>query len=369
VTSSDAIRVLHVRTVSGTGGGPDKTILKSCQHLASSGQVAEAFYMLDRRNDPGVVAERAKNAGVRLHTVLESGPFCVETLRAFRRVVSEGRFDLVHTHEYKSNVLTRMFRRKFGYKIVATAHGYNRTTLREYFYYRVERRMLRCADAVIAPTHEMAQRLAGFGVSQERLHIIPNGIEIAARERIAPKPRQSRVSLLYLGRLSEEKDPANLLQAMWELKRRNLDVELVLAGAGPERESLEDEVMSLGLAPSVTMPGHVADVDSLLASADILVSPSRTECMPNSLLEAMRSGVPVVATNVGGVGEMIRDGIDGLLCPPQDPAALADAIARLIADPLLARRLAESARERVAREFNFEKYVEATLALYRRLLS
>ncbi|MFA5864840.1 MAG: glycosyltransferase family 4 protein [Phycisphaerae bacterium] len=363
------ISVLHVRTVSGTGGGPDKTILKSCEFLTKIGQTAEAFYMLDRRNDAQVLPVAAKKIAVRMYTALETGPVSFSTLQAFRRVLTAGKFDIVHTHDYKSNALTALFRRRGGFKIVATVHGYNRTAFREIFYYSLERWLLKFTDAVISPTHEMYRNLIKKGVSSKQIHVIPNGIDIAANERPVRKKHGGRNVLLYLGRLSKEKDPIHLLRALAILKQRGLDVELILAGAGPERQRLENEIRNLNLNEFVKMPGYISNVLPFLTEADILVNPSRTECMPNTILEAMWSGLPVVATNVGGVGEMIRDGIDGLLCPPKDAKTLADTLERLIADPDLAKRLAESAYQRIINEFSFEKHIEATLKVYNGLLN
>jgi len=368
MTRSQPLRILHVRTVNGTGGGPDKTIFRSCQYLQNAGHHVHAFYILDRKNDTGILTQKAQEFQVPVTTALETGPVSLDTVRSFCRRVSDGKYDVVHTHEYKSNLLAWYFRRKFGYKIVATAHGYNRTTLREYFYYRLERWILRRADAVITPTGQMRKQLIGFGLSPDRVHTIPNGIDIAGRPQPSRKLQGSRISLLYLGRLSEEKDPANLLFAVAELKKRKWNVELVLAGAGPEQQSLENQTRSHGLNDQVTMLGYVMDISPLLARADVLINPSRTECMPNSILEAMSSGVPVVATDVGGVSEMIRDGVDGLLCPARDPISLANAIECLLTHPDRAQQMAENARLRVINEFSFEKHMRDTLKLYNSLL-
>jgi glycosyltransferase involved in cell wall biosynthesis len=216
---------------------------------------------------------------------------------------------------------------------------------------------------------EMVQTLTLKGVPSERLHRIPNGIETEGQERPVRNNPKGQVHLLYLGRLSKEKDPIALLDVIEILRHRGFNGKLTLAGDGPERNILEKNVGERGLADVVKIPGYINDILPLLSEADILVNPSRTECMPNSILEAMWSGLPVVATAVGGVGEMIRDGVDGLLCPPGDPAALAKAVTRLIEEPSLARRMADSAYQRVMDQFTFEKHMETTLALYSRLLS
>lgn len=363
------IRVLHVRTVNGTGGGPDKTVFKSCHYLTTNDHIAEAFYMIDRRNDTGTLKVMADDLGVRLHAAYENGPVCLKTVRRLDRVLDAGRYDIVHTHEYKSLAISRLMRARHSYKIVASAHGYNGTTRRENMYYALDRVMLRYVDAAITPTREMYDRLRRFGLGRDRLHIIPNGIDVA--DRITPKRTASTgtTHLLFLGRLSIEKDPANLLRATAAMLKDDFDVKLTIAGDGPERDALGRLSTQLGLNGRVQMLGLVSDVMPLLARADILVLPSRTECMPNALLEAMSAGVPVVATNVGGVRELIRNGIDGLLCPADNPFALARAVQRLIADTDLAETLAYSAYQRVTTDFSFTRHMQRTLEVYSDVLT
>lgn len=169
------LRILHARTVRGAGGGPDKTILKSCEHLARAGHAAAAFYVLDARGDTATLPAAAERAGARMHVVLEKGPVSLATVRAFRRILAAETPDIVHTHDYKSNALAWLCRRRFGYRVIATAHGYNRTTLREVFYYALERRLFRRADAVIVPSRDLQGQLRGAGVPTRLLHVIPNG--------------------------------------------------------------------------------------------------------------------------------------------------------------------------------------------------
>lgn len=366
---SGPTRILHIRTVRGTGGGPDKTTLRGCQWLARAGQVAEAFYILDQSEDTGRLQQLAADLGVTMHVAHESSPVSLKTVRRLGEVLQKGRYDIVHTHEYKSNALAHLLRRRQDYRVVATAHGYNRTTLREFFYYRLEQWIFRRISAIIAPTRDMADFLTRRGIPAHKIHIIHNGIEIAGRQRPEHVPSTGPVRLLYLGRLSPEKDPVNLLEAMARLRKRGLDVQATLAGDGPERQAVEDRCRQLGLEDFVRLPGFVADVVPLLAQADILVNPSQTECMPNSVLEAMWAGVPVCATEVGGLNEMIRNGVDGLLCPARDPEALADKIAMLAGNASLRRQMADSANGRVTSLFSFQRRMERVLDLYRRVLN
>jgi glycosyltransferase involved in cell wall biosynthesis len=158
------------------------------------------------------------------------------------------------------------------------------------------------------------------------------------------------------------------VEAVGLLREQGLDVHLTLAGDGPERDALGARIERAGLGDRVTMPGFVSDVMGLLDESDILVNPSDTECMPNSVLEAMSAGTAIVATDVGGVGEMIRDGREGLLVAPGDPAALAGAIGRMIEHRRRREDLAARARLRVEERFSFASRMEAMVALYRRVL-
>jgi len=363
------LRILHLRTVRGTGGGPDKTTLKGCQWLAKAGHVAEAFYILDASEDTGRLQQLARDLGVTMHVAHESSPVSWATVRRLSDVLREGRYDIMHTHEYKSSALARLLRFRHPFRIVATAHGYNRTTFREFFYYGLEQMLFRSVQAIIAPTQQMRDYLTDKGVGSDRIHVIHNGIEIDGRARPKHVPSPGPLRLLYLGRLSAEKDPGNLLDAVAILRAKGLDVQATLAGDGPERPVVEEHRQRLGLQSVVRLAGFISDVMPLLAEADVLVNPSQTECMPNSVLEAMWAGVPVCATNVGGLEEMIRHGTDGLLCPARSPQALADAVGRLAGDADLRRQMAESAYNRILTEFSFERRMERVLDLYRQVLA
>ncbi len=363
------LRVLHLRTVRGTGGGPDKTVLKSCQYLRARGHQADAFYLFDRRHATDNLLDAARRLGVPLFAAYERFALSAGPVLLLDRVLREGRYDIVHTHEYKSNALVQLMRADHSLNVVATAHGYNSTTRREEAYYRLEQALLRGVQAVIVPTRDLGGFLRRRGVPPARLHVIPNAIEIPADYRRPDRgDPPGPLRLLYVGRLSAEKDPINLLQAARLLLARGAKLEVTLAGDGPERANVERAAGEWGLLPALCLLGHVSDVARAMANADILVSPSQTECMPNAVLEAMLAGLPVVATAVGGVGEMMCDGVHGLLCPPRDPGALAEAIARLADQPDLRRRLADNAYARVRAEYSFEVRMRRVLSLYERVI-
>ncbi len=363
------IRVLHVRTVSGNGGGPEKTLFRSADYLPSYGVHAEAFYLLDAGTPSDLLERRAERSSMPVHIVHERSALDPTGPAALARLVRAGRFDVVHTHDYKSNTLARVLLAAGHYRIVATAHGYNQTSRREGYYYALERMLLRRADAVICPSKTLAGTLASHGVSRRKLHVIPNGIEI---DRWPFRPRRHRsgpLRVLYVGRLSPEKNVGGLLDACGILLDRGRQLAVDIAGEGPQADWLVHHAEGKDLASHVNWLGVRDDVPDLMARADVLVNPSHTEAMPNTVLEALASGLPVIATDVGATGELVRNEYTGLLIPPDDTHTMSRAIACLDDDPSLAQSMAFRGRNRVERDFNFAVRMAHVVALYRGVLA
>ncbi|HSL21364.1 MAG TPA: glycosyltransferase [Vicinamibacterales bacterium] len=210
------------------------------------------------------------------------------------------------------------------------------------------------AHRVVANSPAAAAQLAIEGVRGDRIRVIPNGI---ALERFLPKAHHSRIgSLITVANLRPEKRHDVLLEAFSRLDAsRGLTLRIV--GDGSCRAALECQARDLGVAPRVEFLGHREDVAELLATSDLFVLPSQSEAFPNGALEAMATGLPVVASSVGGLLDLIEHERNGLLVPPANPQALAEAIERLIAQPTLATALGESARRHVRDRYSFERTV------------
>jgi glycosyltransferase involved in cell wall biosynthesis len=174
------------------------------------------------------------------------------------------------------------------------------------------------------------------------------------------------VTLLSVGRLRAPKDFLTLVRAVALLEPGS--VRLRIAGDGPDRAALAGEIEHLGLGEMVELLGTRTDVAELLAAAHVFVLSSDSEGLPMSVLEAMAAGVPVVATAVGGIPELVADGETGRLVPPRDPAALAAALAAVSADPELRERMGDDGRARAEREFSLAEFRRAHLDVYRAAL-
>ncbi|MEV5710311.1 glycosyltransferase family 4 protein [Actinoallomurus sp. NPDC052274] len=231
----------------------------------------------------------------------------------------------------------------------------------------VERRVLAAADAVIALTPSAARRLRADGMPPDHVHVIPSGFDpdLFAAARPDPFPDVPHPRIAYVGRLAAQKGVAVLLDAFARCRVR---ATLLIVGDGPQRAALErrarrlrGEVRFTGLIPH-------AEVPAVLRHADLLVLPSVYEELGSVLVEAMAVGLPVVAGRVGGVPDLVRDGVNGLLVAPKDPAAFAGAVDRVLADSDLAGRLGTGARETV-RGHTWPALAERVAAVYRQVLS
>ncbi len=219
-----------------------------------------------------------------------------------------------------------------------------------------------CAHKVVANSRAAVERLIDEHVPAHRIGLVPNGLDGA---RYQPRePRAALRRIVVVANLRAEKGHDVLIDAAGAVLRRFPDARIDCVGAGPERERLVARARDRGVAHAITFSGHCDDVADRLAAGDIFVLPSRSEAFPNALLEAMAAGLPVVASGVGGILELIEDGRTGLLMPPGDPSALSDRLLRLMSAPALASSLGARAREHVLAHYSFERMVDAFEQLY-----
>jgi glycosyltransferase involved in cell wall biosynthesis len=277
--------------------------------------------------------------------------------------------DVVHANSSKAGVLGRIAAALAGVPIrIFTVHGWAFKA-----YAGLASALYRWVDRGVQPLTTMtvcvAERERTAGLAARTCHpdltvVIPNAVDLEAvpRARLDGDPPQ----VVTVGRLAAPKDPLTLVHALARIDATPFRA--LVVGDGPDRASVEAEVRALGLQAVVELAGIRGDVAGLLASGDVFVLSSRSEGAPMSILEAMAAGLPVVATDVGGVGELVAHGVTGLLAPPGDPDALAAALERLLADPALRRTLGAAGRERARERFDLRAARQAHVALYTREL-
>jgi len=236
---------------------------------------------------------------------------------------------------------------------------------------RVYRLINRRFRRFVAPSEAVRASLLDQGVTGSRVDVIYNGVDFERFARADGKGVRAELGipddalmLTTVANLSPVKDHANVIAALAALHAEGLRPYLALAGDGPLRSDLEARVAAAGLEPYVCFMGRRQDVPDVLATSDLVICSSLTEGLPNALLEAGAAGKAVVATNVGGNPEVVEDGVTGLLVPPRDPAALADAVRALAASPERRERMGRAARARVRRNFSLEAMVRQYMDVF-----
>lgn len=369
--------VLHARCVSGSGGGPEKTILNSPRFLAGLGYDCVCAYM-HPPGDPGfeVLRRRADAAGARLIGIPDRGPLDLGVVWRMARLCRDKRVAVWHGHDYKSNALGLLVRWYWPMKLVTTVHGWVQHTRRTPLYYAIDRLCLKRYDEVICVSQDLYDECLRLGVRQERCHWVHNGIdteqftrrqEASAARRAFGQPASGQL-IGAMGRLSDEKGFDILIDALDRLLNEGCDVSLWIAGEGGERPRLKKLIDERGWAQRIRLLGHVDDTQSFYESLDLFALSSRREGLPNVLLEALALEVPVVATRVAGVPTLVQDGVSGLLVEPGDTAALANGIRQLLADATVRGRFAEAGRRIVETTFSFQRRMRRVAGIYDALL-
>ena len=331
-----------------------------------AGEVAE---LLRRGVDLRILSPRAAGPGP-VHGLVHDAGLLARTVydtQDFAQALRELRPQLIHAHFARS--ATRRARKLaggLGVPYTFTAHGYD-----------VWRRppddlaeRAAAAAALITVSQANADHLTTeLGVARERIHVIPCGIDV---DRFTPGPAKTGTPLIVtVARLHPVKNIALLLDAVARLVGTGQRVRVAVIGDGAESDNLRRRSDDLGLSEVVRFVGAATQEEVLdwWREADIGALSSDSEGMPVALMEAAACGLPVVATGVGGVAEMVEDAVTGFVVPPGDAAAFAERLGRLIADPALRTRMGAAARQRAVDRFSVTNQVDALISVWDRVLA
>ncbi|MES2606645.1 MAG: glycosyltransferase [Pseudomonadota bacterium] len=291
--------------------------------------------------------------------------------------------EIVHSYNFYSNVFAMPAAKLAGVPVTIASirdQGVYLSPLQKI----VQKWACSFADKILVNAGSIRDWLLEEGYPEEKISIIRNGIDLTRYPRVAA-PTSIRTELglpaeaplvLMLSRLNPQKGVDDFIKAAALIKLRMPNVRFLIIGErlqfrdGEFRQDssyhhqLHDLAVNLGVEDRILFTGHRTDVPELLAEGAVSVLPTHSEGLSNTLLESMAAGLPVVATQVGGNAELIKDGINGFLVPPQSPATLADAILRILSDPALATRFSEAARARASEYFSMERMVQDTQTVY-----
>lgn len=301
-----------------------------------------------------------------------------------RRFMEDEQVDLVHAHQYTS-FFQALVARRLGRRppIVFTEHGRHVPDLPSWKRGLFNRAMLGRSDRVVGVGQSVRDALICIeGLPASRVSVIYNGIPLQRFRHDKSRAEAFRTShrslagvsdsdfvLIQVARLDYLKDHITAINTVREMVERGRPVRLLLVGEGPRRPEIEDHIASLQLQEHVTLLGERRDVGELLPMADALLLTSINEGIPLTVIEAMAAGLPVVATHVGGLPEIVDDGVTGFLAPAKDPVALADRIECLMESPELRQHFGERGQTEATRRFSIEAMHQGYCRLYEELLN
>jgi glycosyltransferase involved in cell wall biosynthesis len=367
---------LHVLVIidSLTAGGAEMLLSEFAAGAPSAGLRLSVAYLGDRDGSPA--AARLRERGVEPVALDLRGLLHPPSLMRVRRHVASVAPDIVHTHLDYADTAGGLAAWSLGVPVVSTVHvmewtaGSGRDRLRNRLIAFARRRF---AARVVAVSAASRRALLAAGLDRpERVVTIRNGVvaeprsgagqALRARLGVAPEdPVAIQVAVLRPG-----KGHAVAAEAVARARERIPGLRLLVAGDGPDRAAVERAVAPLG--DGAVMLGHCDDVMAALDAADVLMHPSEVDAFPTVLLEAMAAGLPVVATAVGGIPEIVGDGETGLLVSaPAQPDELAQALERIL-DPAIRQRLGDAGRARYEQEFTAQRWAARTRELYERVL-
>jgi len=290
------------------------------------------------------------------------------------------RFDLIHAHDWVVGRAAVELKNRLGLPLISTIHateigrggsldGEYRGKVRD-----IERLLVEQSDGIICCSNYMLDHIQHvLGAVKTKVRVIPNGVE-SSRFNGGRQPQlilagipEDRKIILYVGRIVREKGIFTLLDALEKLRKQGKDVSLVYVGEGPLKEDLAKEVLRRKLNDRVTLAGFVDEkkLVSLYNSSDVFVLPSHYEPFGMVVLEAMASRIPVVVSDVGGLSEIVEDGVTGVKVPAYNPSALAEGILRVLEDRELSEQLKENAYRAVQERYRWEMIAEKTIEAYR----
>jgi glycosyltransferase involved in cell wall biosynthesis len=355
-------------------GGTETQVVQLAQRLASTRcQVTVAALQ-----GTGPLRKTLQQAGIPIVDFPKTGGLIsVRGLYQFLRLlrfIRREKFDVVHSHDLWANLVAVPAAKFAGTPVVLSsqrdlAHLYWYTPFRK----KVIGRIHRWSTGVIVNSSAVSELVQKeFLVPAGRVRVIHNGVAFerfaslrANRRELFPEVDHNAKLILSVANMhTAVKGHYELIEAARHLRSAYPDARFIFVGDGAERLNIEESARAAGVQDSIIFLGRRADIPELLACCDIFVLPSHAEGLPNSLLEAMAAGLPAVATAVGGVPELIEDGVNGLLVPPRDPESLGNAILRILRDPEFRARLALAGRERARLQFGFDRVVAELESVY-----
>jgi glycosyltransferase involved in cell wall biosynthesis len=360
------LRIIHVLAPAPFGGLESVVQSLAIEQKEQGHEIVVAALMETGAAEP-VMLERLRSANIDVVVVAAPSRSYLTQRRAILELCESRDAQVLHTHGYLPDVISASLGRRARFVRVCTVHGFVRGSYRNRVYEWMQRKSFSRFDAVVAVSGHMSSELRAAS-ARNRIVTLPNAWSPVrpflsreeARNTLGLSPAKFNIG--WIGRISREKGPDVMIDALPHLGI--FPWHLTVVGDGKERKAVEERAHNLGLGDRVSFRGQVTDASTLLRGFDIIAMSSRTEGTPIVLLEAMRAEVPIVATNVGGIPDVLSER-EGIVVPPDNPPALASAILQVHSARLDASARAQRAKLRVQKDFSTARWAASYDAIYR----
>jgi glycosyltransferase involved in cell wall biosynthesis len=362
------MKILHIISSGGMYGA--EAVILNMSRTLNSGPYCSMLGVFSNLSNPNhQLHERAVKEGIESHLISCNGQIDLTAITAIRELAARTGADIVHAHGYKADIYVYLALRRLGIPLVSTCHTWYDNNFLVSLYGKADRLVLRKYARIVVVSDEVKQRLLKAGVHGKKIRLVRNGIDLRPFENAVPALREGLTSdrtliIGLIGRLAWEKGIDIFLRAAARVLVEFPGAEFVVVGEGPDKDKLERLVDELDIRESVSMLGRRDDMPSVYASLDVMVSSSRQEGLPMAILEGMASRLPLVATAVGEVPTLVRNGRTGVLVPSEDADLLAAGILELLRESGKRTRFGMAARQLIEEEYSAARMTADYLRVY-----
>jgi glycosyltransferase involved in cell wall biosynthesis len=351
--------------------GPEKTVINECLALRGSDWHARIINIWN--TDDTAISRKVREAGIDYECLQSAGKLDLGAIRTLAGKLAAQPGTVAHSHGYKADLYTLLAARRAKVTALTTAHGWTSENAKVRLYERLQAFLWRFFDRVVCVSQSYRQLARDAGVPDRKITVVHNAIRSSYQAQGAQARADARAALgldneaqvvAIIGRLGIEKGHRLFVEAASQLAPRFPKARFLIAGEGVQRAEIEAQVAQLKLGGTVRLLGHRNDLPAIYPALDLLAMASLREGLPNVLLEAMLHGVPGVVMAVGGIPEVVSDGVDGLLVPPGDLARFVESLATLLGDPARRAAMGAAAVVKVRDGFLFDARMKRMVEIY-----
>ncbi len=366
------LRILHLRA-SNFYGGPERQLHYHAKYAKNTDTEVIISSFSEYNETPEFITTIANDD---IETVLftVTSAYDRSVVKKITEYLNENNIDILCTHDYRTHFYGMYATKKTNTKWIAFSRGMTKENLKIKLFTFFEKYIIRKANHLVAVSESQKKKLIAQSITEQKITTVHNAIDITLVDNIKPLSLKERfnfpnnsIVLISGGRFSFEKGQIYFVKAAEIALTKNKNLRFVLFGDGPDLEKTRQYIKNRNLESFILCPGFEKNMLNYIKDADILVNPSLSEGLPNIVLESMASYLPVIATDVGGLPEIIQSDYNGILIPSQDSNSLAKAIQALVTDIKIIEKFKNNARQTIVDTFNFKSQNNKLIKLYTKI--